>query len=206
MTDTPKPGDIHGHPIMECSDVRHAASRVHNHDNPISVSTTDDWDECSCPIQFVRPEPTPEPWAGHPIKWCEEHYHAASPGSSHCSFQQGREYVGDRPHFCTFVAWQPWVDLLAERDEARKELVALRVLDGAPAGRAEGERDEARREAIEALRGAADFIEGRAIDDSLSVIGPDGKWATLTVGEWLSERADRIEQFRLSLMWEATSE
>lgn len=35
---------------------------------------------------------------------------------------------------------------LAERDEARKELVALRVLDGAPAGRAETERDEAREE------------------------------------------------------------
>ena len=101
MTDTAKPGDIHGHPIMECSDVRHAASRVHNHD---------------------------------------------SPGSSHCSFEQGREYVGDRPHFCTFAAWQPWVDLLAERDEARKELAALRVLDGASAGRAETERDEAREE------------------------------------------------------------
>lgn len=194
MTDTPKPGDIHGHPIVECSDVRHAASRVHNHDNPLSVSTTDDWDECYCPIQFVRPEPTPEPWAGHPIKWCEEHGSIADAHGDYCDVAA---YSRDT---CRLTAYQPWVDLLAERDaalqvmneyrcgeqaerayrrtlraedgrdEARKELAALRVLDGASAERAEAERDEARREAIEAREALARATRLVGFDEASQVM------------------------------------
>lgn len=202
MTDTPKPGDIHGHPIVECTDDLHKTLAGHQHDDPSSDSGAEVWEDCWCPIQFVRPEPTPEPWAGHPIKWCEEHAGLAEPDEAECprADLSGFDYRFEAP--CQFTAYQPWADLLAERDEARKdrdesahlicklgdiltavtnalngpppplttwgwgyhdlpdrakrlvaerdearkELVALRVLDGAPAGRAETERDEAREE------------------------------------------------------------
>lgn len=68
MTDTTKPGDIHGHPIVECADDLHKTLAGHRHDDPSSDSGAEVWEDCWCPIQFVRPDPTPEPWAGHPIK------------------------------------------------------------------------------------------------------------------------------------------
>ena len=87
--------------------------------------------------EALDPTPTPEPWAGHPIKWCVVHASLAQGGDKRCGWAEG---LNISPTACTFVAWQPWVDLLAERDEARKELAALRVLDGASVERAEAER------------------------------------------------------------------
>lgn len=136
MADTTKPGDIHGHPIMECGIPNHEAAKEHLH--PVSGPIWED----GCHRWFLRPDsPTPEPWAGHPVKWCEEHDSLTEAQDEICDRSWEHTCAtGGSQGPCDWQTYQPWVDLLAERDEARKELVALRVLDGASAERAEAER------------------------------------------------------------------
>lgn len=169
MTDTPNPSDIHGHPIMECANTDHETDWIHTHADGLWVTTVE---FCSlvprCHASYVRPEPTPEPWAGHPIKWCLQHSSLAPVDEDACYVDAAYDNHPALP--CRFTVYQPWVDLLAERDEAlqvmnehrcgeqaerayrrtlraeaerdeaRKELAALRVLDGASAERADDER------------------------------------------------------------------
>lgn len=136
---------------MECTDDLHKTLAGHRHDDPSSDSGAEVWEDCWCPIQFVRPDPTPEPWAGHPIKWCEEHAGLAEPDEAECprADLSGFDYRFEAP--CQFTAYQPWADLLAERDAALQVMNEHRCGEQAERAyrrtlRAEDGRDEARKE------------------------------------------------------------
>lgn len=154
MTDTTKPGEI----TIPAPHVPYGPEGV-----PEAKATADYLREAACTFRAKKPfgsnlsvtvikllddaaealdpTPTPEPWAGHPVKWCEEHDSLTEAQDEICDRSWEHTCAtGGSQGPCDWQTYQPWVDLLAERDEAREELVALRVLDGASAERAEAER------------------------------------------------------------------